>query len=159
LIDLHGRALDAAIELAPVRRFWLAPGVIDALAWAGLLMPSRDRAGRCFPLTVAQPMATLAHALAARRWFASVVAAMRFTLDREHSLDDFEDCLLALPPPTSQPAARADGALASAVLPDAAGGPARSAWWCHGATRAGDFLVYAGLPPPAALAALLETPR
>lgn len=146
---------------APVRRFWLAPGVIDTLGWGGLLMPSSDRAGRRFPLTVAQPMATLAQALAARRWFASVVAAMRFTLDHAHTLDDFEECLQALPPPpcSSLPVSRADTALAAAVLPAAGGTDARSAWWCHGAARAGDFRVYDGLPPPAALAALIEVPQ
>lgn len=147
---------DGALALAPVRRFWLAPGVIDALAWGGLLMPSNDRAGRRFPLTVAQPMTTLAHAIAARRWFSSVVAAMRFTLDNEHTLGDFEECLSALPPPPRRNAPRADELLAGLVLTTSA---ARSAWWCHGAAAATDFIVFDGMPAPAALAALLEGPR
>jgi type VI secretion system protein ImpM len=149
---------DAAF--APVRRFWLAPGVIDALGWGGLLMPSSDRAGRRFPLTVAQPMTTLAQALAARHWLASVVAAMRFTLDHAHTLDDFEECLQALPVPSasSLAASRADAALAAAVLPATGGDDARSAWWLHGAARADDFLVFHGLPPPPALATLIEAP-
>jgi type VI secretion system ImpM family protein len=142
--------------LAPVRRFWLGPGVIDTLAWSGLLMPSSDRAGRRFPLTVAQPMTTLAHAIAARRWFSSVVAAMRFTLDNEHTLDDFEECLSALPPPPLRNPPRADQMLAGLVLTPSA---ARSAWWCHGASTATDFLVFEGMPAPDALATLLEGPR
>jgi type VI secretion system protein ImpM len=150
---------EADAALAPVRRFWLAPGVIDAAGWGGLLMASSDRAGRRFPLTVAQPMATLALALAARRWFASMVAAMRFTLDRAHTLDDFEECLSALPPPPAQTAARAEGRLAAAVLPVGAEAPARSAWWCHGAARAADFQVFDGLPPAAALAGLVGPVR
>jgi type VI secretion system protein ImpM len=142
--------------LAPVRRFWLGPGVIDALAWGGLLMPSADRAGRRFPLTVAQPMSSLAHAIAARRWSSSVVAAMRFTQANEHTLDDFEECLSALPSPPLRCAPRADELLAGLVLAPSA---ARSAWWCHGAASAKDFLVFEGMPAPAALAALLEGPR
>lgn len=142
--------------LAPVRRFWLSPGVIDALAWGGLLMPSADRAGRRFPLTVAQPMATLAQALAARRWFGGIVAAMRFTQGHEHTLDDFEECLGALPPPPPRSAPRADEQLAGELLSSRA---ACSAWWCHGAVSAKDFLVFDGLPAPAVLASLLDGPR
>jgi len=142
--------------LAPVRRFWLGAGVVDAGAWAGLLMPSSDRAGRRFPLTVAQPMATLAQSIAARAWFSSVVAAMRFTHVNRHTLDDFEECLLALLPPPPRPAPRADESLASAVLQ---GVPGRSAWWCHGAATAQDFRVFDGLPPPAVLPSLLEGPQ
>jgi type VI secretion system protein ImpM len=157
LLDMpHARRLSDDSALAPVRRFWLKPGVVDALAWGGLLMPSTDRAGRRFPLTVAQPMPALAQAIAARRWFTSVVAAMRFTLDNEHTLDDFEDCLSALPPPLLRPAPRADELLAAEILNSAS---ARSAWWCHGAATAQDFRVFDGLPAPAALASLLEGPR
>jgi type VI secretion system protein ImpM len=144
---------------APVRRFWLGPGVADTLAWAGLLMPSTDRAGRRFPLTVAQPMPTLAQSLAARAWLSSVVAAMRFTQGNQHTLDDFEECLGALPPPLPKPAPRADELLAAEVLQTLAAQGARSVWWCHGATTAPDFLVFDGLPAPAVLARLLEGPR
>jgi type VI secretion system protein ImpM len=152
----HARRACDDGALAPVRRFWLSPGVVDALAWGGLLMPSTDRAGRRFPLTVAQPMPTLAQAIAARRWFSSVVAAMRFTQGNEHTLDDFEDCLAALPPPPCKPAPRADDLLAAEILQGTA---MCSAWWCHGAATAQDFRVYGGMPAPAALASLLEGPR
>src|SRR6185295_13380063 len=40
--------------VAPILRFWLGPGVLGDGAWAGLVMPSVDRVGRHFPLTVAQ---------------------------------------------------------------------------------------------------------
>lgn len=155
----HARRASDNGACAPVRRFWLGPGVVDTVAWAGLLMPSTDRTGRRFPLTVAQPMTTLAQAIAARPWFSSVVAAMRFTLDNEHTLDDFEECLGALPPPVHRPAPGNDQTLASAVLHGSAGSAACSAWWCHGAASANDFLVFDGMPAPAALASLLEGPR
>jgi type VI secretion system ImpM family protein len=146
-------------EFAPVRRFWLSAGVAGTVAWAGLLMPSTDRAGRRFPLTVAQPMPTLAQSLAARAWLSSVVAAMRFTQGNAHTLDDFEECLSALPPPLPKPAPRADELLAAEVLQTLAAEGACSVWWCHGATTAPDFLVFDGLPAPSALASLLEGPR
>ena len=53
-------------------------------------------------------------------------------------------------------APRADELLAALVMSASA---ARSAWWCHGAAAAKDFLVFDGMPAPAALAALLEGPR
>ena len=152
----HARRASDDSALAPVRRFWLGPGVVDALAWGGLLMPSTDRAGRRFPLTVAQPMPALAQAIAARRWFTSVVAAMRFTQGNEHTLDDFEECLGALLPPPLRPAPRADELLAAELLNTRA---ACSAWWCHGAVGAKDFLVFDGMPAPGVLATLLDGPR
>jgi type VI secretion system protein ImpM len=150
---------DALAATAPVRRFWLGAGVVDAQAWAGLLMPSADRSGRRFPLTVAQPMAGFAQALAARRWLTSLVAAMRFTLEHAHTLDDFEECLSALPPPPPKAAPRADEVLAQRVLQAQPACAACSVWWCHGATDSADFTVFDGLPPPAALAGLLEAPQ
>jgi type VI secretion system ImpM family protein len=155
----HARRASDGGEFAPVRRFWLGPGVLDNVAWAGLLMPSTDSAGRRFPLTVAQPMPTLAQSLAARAWLSSVVAAMRFTQGNAHTLDDFEECLGALPPPLPKPAPRADELLAAEVLQTLADEGARSVWWCHGAITARDFLVFGGLPAPTALASLLEGPR
>lgn len=38
---------------SPIWRFALAPGACGAQAWAGILMPSVDRVGRHFPLTIA----------------------------------------------------------------------------------------------------------
>lgn len=38
---------------APVWHFALSPGVIDQQGWAGLVMPSVDRVGRYYPLTLA----------------------------------------------------------------------------------------------------------
>ncbi len=153
----HARRLSDDGALAPVRRFWLGPGVVDALAWGGLLMPSTDRAGRRFPLTVAQPMPALAQAIAARRWFTSVVAAMRFTQRNEHTLDDFEELFVGV---AAAAVARRRRAPTSCWPPRFCNSAsARSAWWCHGAATAQDFRVFDGLPAPAALASLLEGPR
>ena len=54
---LHSRAalgehwLDAYLS-APIWRFVLAPGLAGDAAWVGAMMPSVDRVGRYFPLTV-----------------------------------------------------------------------------------------------------------
>lgn len=48
---------EAAYMSAPLWRFALAPGVAGASAMTGVLMPSVDRVGRQFPLTLACPVA------------------------------------------------------------------------------------------------------
>lgn len=54
--------LDAYLA-SPSWRFLLMPGVLPGAAgdsaWAGVLMPSVDRVGRYYPLTIAQPLAAL----------------------------------------------------------------------------------------------------
>lgn len=40
---------------SPVWQFCLSPGIIDDLCWMGILMPSVDRVGRYYPLTLASP--------------------------------------------------------------------------------------------------------
>jgi len=41
---------------APIWRFALSSGCIDNQVWVGTLLPSVDRVGRYFPLTLAQPL-------------------------------------------------------------------------------------------------------
>ncbi|NBZ88834.1 type VI secretion system-associated protein TagF [Stagnihabitans tardus] len=60
-----GGAWDEAYLTAPIWRFALAPGVAGASGVAGVLMPSVDRVGRQFPLTLScavasDPLAVLA---------------------------------------------------------------------------------------------------
>lgn len=40
---------------SPIWRFVISAGVIDNKVWAGFMMPSVDRVGRYFPVTVVQP--------------------------------------------------------------------------------------------------------
>lgn len=40
---------------SPVWRFVISSGVIDNMMWAGLMMPSVDRVGRYFPVSVVKP--------------------------------------------------------------------------------------------------------
>lgn len=53
--QLGERWLDTYLS-SPIWRFCLSSGAVDNLAWAGILMPSVDRVGRYYPLTIAQPI-------------------------------------------------------------------------------------------------------
>jgi type VI secretion system protein ImpM len=127
--ELGARWLDVYL-VAPVRRFCVAPGVIDAQAWTGILMPSVDRVGRHFPLTIVQPTARVKAA-----WYAAVDAVARQVLDVNFSADDLEQAL-----GTVLPAQTVDAIEAGSV------------WWCGDAVA---LLRFPGLPPAASFASLL----
>jgi len=141
--------------VAPVLRFWIAPGVLGETAWAGLMMPSVDRVGRHFPLTIARPVASLAAALTARDWFSALDGAARRVLDPSFTVDDFEGALRALPDDAPEPSA-AVHALATRL--DSEGAPA-SLWWCGDATEDTEYRHFTGLPPRDAFASLIGGPR
>jgi type VI secretion system protein ImpM len=61
----------------PVWRFAIPPELIDSDGWIGVLMPSVDRVGRCFPLTLCEAVA--GSAFAAASW-----------LDIDRTLDGFQ---------------------------------------------------------------------
>ena len=82
-------------------RFLFSPGLVSVGAVAGVLMPSADRVGRLFPLTVASVLAPgsidLAKTLVeADAWFASVEATARAALDPELDLDAFDERINAI---------------------------------------------------------------
>jgi type VI secretion system protein ImpM len=136
--------------VAPIRRFWLAPGLLGGDGWVGVLMPSVDRVGRHFPLTIALAIGnsradSLATALAAGAWFRAVDAVARQVLDIDFSVDDLERQLAALAPLT-------DAACWALALP-ACG----SVWWCDDASEhASGFRCFGALPPAEAFVELLE---
>jgi type VI secretion system protein ImpM len=137
--------------VAPIARFWLGPGVVAGGAWTGLVMPSVDRVGRHFPLTVALPAGSLAQALAARRWFAALDAAARRALDVAFTVDDLERALAhvnAEGPCDVDPAGTDDARLAASLVPP---GSVASAWWCDAAAP-GSVRAFDALPPPHAFA-------
>jgi type VI secretion system protein ImpM len=139
--------------VAPIVRFWLAPGLLGDASWTGLVMPSMDRVGRHFPLTLAWPGLPLAPARAASQRLQALDAALRRVLDVNFTVDDLERALAqavaSSPSPLPQPLSDGDG-------PDAAardGGERGSVWWL---TRAGGELScrFDALPPAAAFVAL-----
>jgi type VI secretion system ImpM family protein len=54
----HGERADEMLLTFPVWQFMIPRRLIDEDAWIGVLLPSVDRVGRCFPLTIAQPLKT-----------------------------------------------------------------------------------------------------
>ena len=81
---------------APVWRFMLAPGIVSEAALAGVMMPSADRVGRMFPLTIASALAPRGVDLAetlfeAEAWFVSIEAVARAALDPGLDLDTYDE--------------------------------------------------------------------
>jgi type VI secretion system protein ImpM len=153
-----GEAWQGTYLLAPIQRFWAAPGVLGRLGWAGLLMPSVDRVGRHFPLTVAHPVESLAAALAARAWFSALDSAARRVLDIAFTVDDFDAELQAIPKMGGSVADSATEHLAQDLLGRCSSSNTCSVWWYGDAATANDgveFLCFAGLPPAAEFASML----
>lgn len=144
---------------SPLWRFLLAPGVCGPDAWTGVMMPSADRVGRCFPLILA---ASLRHApalsdcrLLHAQWYDELEGLALSTLDGTFVVEQF-DALLQVVNGMPQPAPDADAAPVpvQAVVTTSCGSllaqasPAGgSAWWGDGsAVVAPCVAVYAGLP-------------
>lgn len=168
---LAERWLEAYL-VSPLWRFALAPGVCGAQAVTGVLMPSIDRVGRYFPLTVAQvlePEQPLAAVVAgADEWFEGVEAALLATLEPSASLEAFAAALQPFrdPRPRLQAAPRTTvGGLqrldattpqgrAMALAECACAG--MSLWWGRGSERIPAGLMRcAGLPRCEAFTGLL----
>jgi type VI secretion system protein ImpM len=124
---------------APVWRFALAPGLCGADGMLGLLLPSVDRVGRYFPLTIA--VAPAPGGLEAEAWLDAAEAAGRTALEQDAAPEQVAARLL--PPP--------DGAVPAAG----------SLWWSAGGPRvAATRHRFAALPDAAAFTAMLsDSPR
>ena len=174
--------LDAYLT-SPLWRFVLAPEVCGPRAWAGVLMPSVDRVGRYFPLSVLAPVPgtcnpfRLAHDDA--DWFARAEEVLLSALDEEpeFDLDDFDQRVAGLGLPAADgddlsgrvgagtawrlPLASVEGL--DHVYPKLLGEltatrfAAYSLWWSAGSALVdASLLVCAGLPPADGFGALLD---
>jgi type VI secretion system protein ImpM len=86
---------------APIWRFLLAPGLAGREAMAGVLLPSVDRVGRHFPLTIAATIAAesldLPRTLVeADSWFAELEETALAALDPALDMDAFEARIASL---------------------------------------------------------------
>lgn len=165
---------------SPFWRFVLAPGVCGPEPWMGVLMPSMDRVGRPFPLTLAQPArpgsGVFELMLCSDAWFVAVENLMLSALHAELSLDWLDRQLLALPE-VDMPARPAPslpihtpwrigrppsdaGAKPLSPLLDGLARCSTAAWSCWSTTGSAlapaSLLVCNGLPPEHAFAALLD---
>ncbi|WP_295391103.1 type VI secretion system-associated protein TagF [uncultured Thiodictyon sp.] len=167
---------------SPLWRFVLSPGVAGQRGWAGVLMPSVDRVGRYFPLTLAVPLpigTNPCDLLSAADWFEQAEVLALSGLVDPFSLESFDAQVLALgtpaaAAPTPCPPAGSgrsnawhlgishSGGLAGArdtLLAQALDQVflAYSLWWSQGSDRvAPSLLACQGLPPPEGFSALLS---
>ncbi|MGH6647493.1 type VI secretion system-associated protein TagF [Aquabacterium sp.] len=106
---------------SPVWRFVLMPGVIGlGTAMAGVLMPSVDRVGRYFPLTLVAPItptpSNAADTEALLAWLHQLDDAAADALHEDWSIDQLEAELERLPPPTPNTPASQGASALDAVL-------------------------------------------
>jgi len=91
---------------SPIWRFALLPGVIGQQAWTGIMMPSVDKVGRHFPLTLALPLGgehgSLTAMLAGQKWYADMETTALAALNIDFSAEQLEAELLALAPPPAR---------------------------------------------------------
>lgn len=141
----------------PIWRFVLPAGIAGTAAMAGILLPSMDRVGRCFPLTLAVALPALdrpfAQALAAETWFDALDSLAYDALDETVDLDALDARLMAMRQPPAPPGDAAlqplgaDGDLAAAAAAFVAPGDPRGLWWSRGSDRVAPVLIAgAGLP-------------
>lgn len=120
---------------SPMWRFALMPCVCGPTAWAGILMPSVDRVGRYFPLTIAlalDPGDDILGAVAgANDWFESVERLALATLNMSFGATDLERGLGSVPFPSAPGDAT--------QLPERAAAGELARWWKE--TPAGPLLV------------------
>lgn len=127
---------------APTWRFALGAGLPFARSpgYAGVLMPSVDRVGRYFPLTVVRPRG-LSEPLAPASWLQALETLAVAALHDDWSAERFDAELEAL---------------------DVAGGagpawpePGRTLWWCEREGHTSAPVATVGLPDTTALVDLL----
>lgn len=156
-MQAHRQSLgDAWVEAyldSPPWRFLLSPGVLPdvdpALVFAGVLLPSVDRVGRYFPLTIAASLVRVpsvaAEFEALLAWMHRLEDTALDALQGEWSIDDLERALADLSPPTDEAASSAVDrldAVRAAVAQAVAGG--------------GGFVDIAGIASRAELASVFS---
>lgn len=166
---------------SPIWRFVLSAGVVDERVWAGVIMPSVDRVGRYFPLTLAQPFSPgvvpQQLQLEKGRWFDELERAALAGLQDGVTIDEFEQMLaqIQLPQglmdvtpvqweigrplamfmqhPEQNPASGLPLLQHSFLLQRF---PGYSLWWTSGSERISPAsLISANLPPPQCFTSLL----
>lgn len=187
---LQGALVQSRVELgeawlptwlsSPLWRFVAGAGVCGEQGWAGVMMPSHDRVGRCFPLLLmagSDGSPSLHDCLSLHdAWFERLEDLALSTLEGGFALEAFDAALMALdgtrpggagaasplrPAPT--PAGAWGGATVTPLPADALGSllyatlDGHSAWWTDGSPAVTPCLaVCGGMPAPAAFAALLD---
>lgn len=84
---------------SPLWRFLLMPGVCGNAAWAGVIMPSVDRVGRYFPLSIAIELPVIPHSETQfdqlSDWLDALENTALATLELRYTPDDLDQALAA----------------------------------------------------------------
>lgn len=103
--------LDAYMN-SPIWRFALLPGVIGDTPWGGIMMPSVDKVGRPFPLTIAVAIPAVAGSMGAlmraRDWYGDLEEIALATLNIDFPVQQFEAQLASVPFPDGDLASGSD---------------------------------------------------
>lgn len=128
-------------QVAPPWRFALAPGLCGPAGLVGTLMPSMDRVGRLFPLTLLaeRPADRLAAAFADHAALHAMEEAALDTLDPTGGREAFDKAVDALAVPDGPPGEDLRGSL----------------WLCH-VDGAETSFRHGSLPPPESFATFLD---
>lgn len=149
----HGAHWPERYLQAPLWRFVLAPGVCGQAAMAGVLLPSQDRVGRHFPLTLAAPHDHAASSLldlatSGMDWFDRLADLAVCAMWGDLALEELELALARLGGPPRQALA------AVSAFPEAR--DCRAVFWTEGEPGVAPTLVLrAALPDASTLGAML----
>jgi type VI secretion system protein ImpM len=149
---------------SPAWRFVLAGGLCGAGMYAGIMLPSVDRVGRCFPLAIVAHWSVedseLQTACNQKRWFESAMALGLATLSSTSiNFDEFDRRVaeLATDIVTGTGRTPLPGAMA---LDELVSRPQPLSFWCSGAADEpkSDLLCVSGLPDPHSFAVMWPNP-
>ncbi len=92
---------------SPIWRFVLSAGVVDKHSWAGLVMPSVDRVGRYFPVSIVKPFPSQispVHFLFSEQvWYDKIESLGLMALDETLDVDELIVCSDEVPLGLQQP--------------------------------------------------------
>ena len=89
-------AWPALYRSAPITCFSVSAGVLDEHTWCGILVPSFDRVGREFPLTISCSQPANSTTLPPREWWAALIDAARRALETGCGANELDDALTAI---------------------------------------------------------------
>ncbi len=147
----------ASYAQAPSWCFSLGAGVVDDNAWHGILLPSFDRVGRQFPLTIALGGPRHAAATPERQWWAALLATGRRALEPSCGADGVDEALAVFLSDQLESERRAAADVQGTEPTLAALGEGTSAWWLASIEDPADALpsTFDGLPRGAGFQELL----
>jgi len=103
---MGGEWLDTYLT-SNVWRFIIAPGIIDTSTWAGIVLPSVDRVGRYFPLTICAELKSFSFEPSTigslEEWVQELEAAARAGLENGATVESFEAVLATCVAPSCSP--------------------------------------------------------